>query len=186
MPSIAQQDYIILEAVGDSNTMHYIVSASTLAQLQKYMDRPAVLPSILLHYRAQDGTDIGYGSIAAYNPLSKKVYITTTNLISMNELLPITYMGSIENCETLAILEEKSNTHPVRLRKDDSYYLYFQATGSVKTFVAVDGKYVTVTLNASEAITALEVTDTEIPDGNAFINITEDELMKLIGAPRIV
>ena len=191
---IAQQDWIRIEAHVNNNSRYGIVSAGTLAELQRLQDRPESILSVLLEIKFYDlntGTWETTPSIVApcisYNKGNKSALFLVSPVAGLT-FVPFGYMGSIENCETLAILEEASQTWPVKLhRASDTGYLRFPDSKNVQTYVAVDGKYVSVTFDLNtDAITALEVTDVAIPEGTAFVNITEADLMKLIGAPRII
>ena len=190
---IAQQDWIRIEARCNENSQYGIVSAGTLAELQRLQDRPESILSVLLEINLYDQTKGTWGTTpshfvpcSSYNKGNKSALFLVSQLAGFT-FVPFGYMGSIENCATLAILEEASQTWPVKLRSaSDTGYLSFANAQNVQTYVAVDGKYVSVTLDQNTgAITALEVTDVAIPEGTAFVNITEADLMKLIGAPKI-
>lgn len=180
---IAQQDFIRIKARVSDNAQDLIVEARALVELQRLQDRPESILAVLLEGIYPEGAGwetepSHFFTCFAYNMKNKEATFGYNHI-------RLGYMGSIENCETLAILEEASQTWPVALRSNtDTGYLYFYNIGH--TYVAVDGKYVSVTLDqATEVITALEVTDVEIPEGTDFVNITEADLMKLIGTPRI-
>lgn len=191
MSSIAQQDFIRIKA-RMRNSQYGIVSASTLIELQRLADRPESMLAVLLEGVTYDNSTNLWGNevtvfapILSYNQKAKNI-IFFAGVDSSTGLLPLTYMGSVANCETLVILEEASQTWPVKLRRaSDTGYLRFANSSNVQTYVAVDGKYVSITLDSDDAIATLEVTDVAIPEGTAFVNITEADLMKLIGAPRI-
>lgn len=191
---IAQQDWIRIEAHVNENSRYGIVSAGTLAELQRLQDRPESILSVLLEMKLYNSgagtwetTPSYFAPCSSYNKSNKTALFLVSQLQGFT-FVPFGYMGSIENCETLAILEEASQTWPVKLRKaSDTGYLRFANSSNVQTYVAVDGKYVSVTLDQNtDAITALEVTDVAIPEGTAFVNITEADLMKLIGAPKVM
>lgn len=190
---IAQQDWIRIEAHVNNNSPYGIVSAGTLIELQRLQDRPESILSVLLETKNYDllsGTweaePCHFIPCINYNKSNKSAMFFSSQMLGLT-FVSFGYMGSIENCETLAILEEASQTWPVKLRKaSDTGYLRFANASNVQTYVAVDGKYVSVTLDQNtDAITALEVTDVAIPEGTAFVNITEADLMKLIGAPKV-
>lgn len=190
---ITQQDWIRIEAHFNDNSRYGIVSAGTLAELQRLEDRPESILSVLLEMklynlatRTWETTPSYLVPCSSYNKANKSALFLVSQQQGFS-FVAFGYMGSIENCETLAILEEASQTWPVKLRRaSDTGYLRFANTQNVQTYVAVDGKYVSVTLDQNtDAITALEVTDVAIPEGTAFVNITEADLMKLIGAPKV-
>lgn len=190
---IAQQDWIRIEARYNENSQYGIVSAGTLAELQRLQDRTESILSVLLEVKfynfvagTWETTPSHFVPCSSYSKGDKSALFLVSQLAEFT-FVPFGYMGSIENCETLVILEEASQTWPVKLRRaSDTGYLRFANAQSVQTYVAVDGKYVSVTLDQNtDVITALEVTDMEIPEGTAFVNITEADLMKLIGAPKV-
>lgn len=190
---IAQQDWIRIEARVNESSQYGIVSAGTLAELQRLQDRPESILSVLLEMKfynmtthTWETTPSLFAPCSSYNEGNKSALFLVSQILGFT-FVPFGYMGSIENCETLAILEEASQTWPVKLRKtSDTGYLRFANSSNVQTYVAVDGKYVSVTVDPNYAITALEVTDVAIPEGTAFVNITEADLMKLIGAPQVI
>lgn len=97
-------------------------------------------------------------------------------------------LGSRENIDGLIAIQDQMTDAevviPLLRRAADTGYLYFTAKNNTRTYVAVDGKYVSVTLDSNDAIETLEITAVAIPEGTAYVNISEVDLMKLIGAPR--
>lgn len=174
MPSIAQQDYIIIapkegRALADD--------AAAMGQLKK-----AVLNGTSFDCLLKDPITVETGlTRVVYTDEAGVAFIDPSN-DSVNNILPEytpdQYSGLAAVQEEVDRIEGNISTSiPVltmgnddTLKDDNSGYS-----------ICVDGKYLDVT--GEETVTALAISDEGPAEGETFINITWDDAQKLIGLP---
>ena len=180
MPSIAQQDYIVIKPENSGRSFFH--DADSLAKIAGAIERNTIFDCLLWQFDDPD-TVLSRIITAELGPIGK--YIVYYDLLSsvISELeIPYTetqYQG-------LAAVQQATDElfglqYEIPQLLDSDTYLRAAAPDG-GAFVCVDGKYLIVEKSNSK-ITSLTIAEIGPGEGDDFVNITWEDAQKLIGLP---
>lgn len=175
MPSIAQQDYIVIKT--SASPRPFTIDAAALSQIAGCMSRGNIYDCLLQNY---DGNDEYFARIIAFAPSSKTIFYYEWNSGEMDSI-EVDY--TVTQYQGLAAVQEAED------EIEGEVMLALPALGTADSHlieeendypICVDGKFLIPAVSGGKLAS---LTIAETGPGEGFINITWEDAQKLIGLP---
>ena len=190
MPSIAQQDYIVIKPKQERATKDDAAAMAQLAGIKErdgqlgffdvLINKPIVSEGVTIEQYSR--VIATYGDKPRTRPISLTVYEGTND-----EIVNLAVDYSQKQYQGLAAVQEAidekyggMNILPVLLTQQVTNYLQEEDMGG---YICVDNKYLIATVDGEDKLISLTMADTGPIEPDAFVNITWEDAQKLIGLP---
>ena len=179
MPSIAQQDYIVIKT--SASPRPFTIDAAALSQIAGCMSRGNIYDCLLQNY---DGNNEYFARIIAFAPSSKAIFYYEWNAGEVDSIevsyTATQYQGLAAVQQAIDEQEGMMDRLPV-LTADGNHYLAEDDFGG---YICVDNKFLLAS-PINMKIASLTMADTGPGEGDDFVNITWEDAQKLIGLPLV-
>lgn len=177
MPSIAQQDYIVIKT---SQKRYFYQDAEAMSKIVGAVSRNTLFDCLIENI--DDSADTYYFRPVGYMPKDKTLYYYDA---TDGEMDGVRIPHSESQYQGLAAVQQALDAKygfqvsiPELTSSGDTSYLQ---EGSEGRYICVDNKYLIIT--GDETVTALTIAETGPGEGDGFVNITWEDAQKLIGLP---